>query len=123
MNSRMAGHDHSLNAPLKHDTNTEWQDWIENKEESQETRLEESQEYKYRKTILLNALASLNEREQQIFRARRIIEPQVALEELSKKFKISRERVRQIEVRSFEKIQQQIRQFLKNKQKINLIER
>ena len=123
MNSRMAGHDHSLNTPLKHDSNTEWQDWIENKEESQETKLEESQEYKYRKTILLNALASLNEREQHIFRSRRIKEPQATLEELSKKFKISRERVRQIEVRSFEKIQQHIRQFLKNKQKINLIDR
>ena len=122
MNSRMAGHDHSLNTPLKHDSNTEWQDWIENKEESQETRLEESQEYKFRKTILINALASLNEREKYIFKARRIKEPQVTLEELSKKFNISRERVRQIEVRSFEKVQQFIRQFLKNKQKLNLID-
>ena len=68
MNSRMAGHDHSLNTPLKRDSNTEWQDWIENKEESQETRLEESQEYKFRKTILINALASLNEREKYIFK-------------------------------------------------------
>ena len=123
MNSRMAGHDHSLNTPLKHDSNTEWQDWIENKEESQETRLEESQEYKFRKTILINALASLNEREKYIFKARRIKESQVTLEELSKKFNISRERVRQIEVRSFEKVQQYIRQFLKNKQKLNLIDR
>ena len=123
MNSRMAGHDHSLNTPLKHDTNTEWQDWIENKEESQETRLEESQEYKFRKTILINALSSLNEREKYIFKARRIKEPQVTLEELSKNFNISRERVRQIEVRSFEKVQQYIRQFLKNKQKLNLIDK
>ena len=92
-------------------------------EESQETKLEESQEYKFRKTILINALASLNEREQHIFRSRRIKEPQATLEELSKKFKISRERVRQIEVRSFEKVQQHIRQFLKNKQKLNLIDR
>ena len=123
MNSRMAGHDHSLNTPLKHDSNTEWQDWIENKEESQETKLEESQEYKFRKTILINALATLSEREKHIFRARRIQEPQETLEELSKKFNVSRERVRQIEVRSFEKVQQYIRQFLKNKQKLNLIER
>ena len=122
MNSRMAGHDHSLNTPLKQDSNTEWQDWIENKEESQETRLEESQEYKFRKTILINALASLNEREKYIFKARRIKEPQVTLEELSKNYNISSERVRQIEVRSFEKVQQYIRQFLKNKQKLNLIE-
>ena len=123
MNSRMAGHDHSLNAPLKHDSNTEWQDWIENKEEDQETKLEESQEYKYRKTILLNAISSLNEREQYIFKERRIKDPQTTLEDLSKKFKISRERVRQIEVRGFEKVQQHIRQFLKNKNKIGLIER
>ena len=123
MNSRMAGHDHSLNTPLKHDSNTEWQDWIENKEESQETRLEEIQEYKFRKTILINALSSLNEREKYIFKARRIKEPQVTLEELSKNLNISRERVRQIEVRSFEKVQQYIRQFLKNKQKLNLIDR
>ena len=123
MNSRMAGQDHSLNTPLKHDSNTEWQDWIENKEESQETRLEESQEYKFRKTILINALSSLNEREKYIFKARRIKEPQVTLEELSKNFNISRERVRQIEVRSFEKVQQYIRQFLKNKQKLSLIDR
>ena len=121
MNNRMAGHDHSLNTPLKQDSNTEWQDWIENKEESQETKLEESQEYRFRKTILMNALASLNEREKYIFRARRIKEPQVTLEDLSKRFNISRERVRQIEVRSFEKVQQHIRQFLKNKQKLNLI--
>ena len=123
MNSRMAGHDHSLNTPLKHDSNTEWQDWIENKEQSQETRLEESQEYKFRKTILINALASLNEREKYIFKARRIEEPQVTLEKLSNKFNISRERIRQIEVRSFEKVQQYIRQFLKNRQKLNLIDR
>ncbi|OUU61333.1 MAG: RNA polymerase factor sigma-32 [Alphaproteobacteria bacterium TMED62] len=123
MNSRMAGHDHSLNAPLKHDSSVEWQDWIVAKEESQETKLEESQEYKYRKTILLNALASLNEREKYIFKSRRITEPQITLEELSKKFSISRERVRQIEVRAFDKVQQYIRQFLKNKQKLSLIEK
>ena len=121
MNNRMAGHDHSLNTPIKQDSNTEWQDWIENKEESQEAKLEESQEYRFRKTILMNALSSLNEREKHIFRARRTIEPQVTLEDLSKRFNISRERVRQIEVRSFEKVQQYIRQFLKNKQKLNLI--
>ena len=123
MNSRMAGHDHSLNTPLKHDSNTEWLDWLENREESQEAKLEESQEYKFRKTILLNAISSLNEREQYIFKERRIKDPQTTLEDLSKKFKISRERVRQIEVRGFEKVQQHIRQFLKNKNKIGLIER
>lgn len=122
MNSRMAGHDHSLNAPLKYDSKVEWQDWIKANEESQEVRLEQSQEYKYRKTILMNALQSLNDREKHIFKARRIADPQVTLEELSKKFNISRERVRQIEVRGFEKIQQHIKQFLNSKQKLRLLE-
>tara|TARA_A100001015_G_C14876681_1_gene666647 strand:+ start:169 stop:543 length:375 start_codon:yes stop_codon:yes gene_type:complete len=122
MNSRMAGHDHSLNAPLKYGSKVEWQDWIKANEESQEVRLEQSQEYKYRKTILMNALQSLNDREKHIFKARRIADPQVTLEELSKKFNISRERVRQIEVRGFEKIQQHIKQFLNSKQKLRLLE-
>lgn len=123
MNSRMAGQDYSLNAPLKHDSNVEWQDWIEAKEESHDIRIEESEEYKYRKTILLNALSTLNDREKYIFKARRISEPQKTLEELSKKFHISRERVRQIEVRAFEKVQQHTKQFLNNKQKIRLLEK
>jgi RNA polymerase sigma-32 factor len=119
----MAGQDYSLNAPLKHDSNVEWQDWIEAKEESHDIRIEESEEYKYRKTILLNALSTLNDREKYIFKARRISEPQKTLEELSKKFHISRERVRQIEVRAFEKVQQHTKQFLNNKQKIRLLEK
>ena len=122
MNSRLAGHDHSLNAPLKNDSNLEWQDWLANNEVSQEEKLEENQEYKYRKTVLLNALATLNEREKFIFQNRRLLERQLTLEELSKKFNISRERVRQIEVKAFEKIQIFIKQFLKDKQKLRLLE-
>lgn len=123
MNSRLAGHDHSLNAPLKQDSQTEWQDWIADSKVSQEERLEENQEYKYRKTILVNALSSLSEREKFIFKNRRLSEAQVTLEELSNKFNISRERVRQIEVKAFEKVQQYIKQFLKDKQKLRLIEK
>ncbi len=122
MNSRLAGHDHSLNAPLRHDSKVEWQDWLTDNKVSQEEKLEENQEYKYRKTILLNALASLTEREKFIFTSRRISEEQLTLEELSKKFEISRERVRQIEVRAFEKVQQYIKQFLKNKEKLIMLE-
>ena len=80
---------------------------------SQEELLEESQEYKFRKTILINALSVLNERERFIFEARRLNEKQSTLDELSRKFKISRERVRQIEVRAFEKIQNCIKQLTK----------
>jgi RNA polymerase sigma-32 factor len=121
MNSRLAGHDHSLNAPLKQNSQVEWQDWIADKNITQEEKLEENQEYKYRKTILVNALGTLNAREKFIFESRRIIEEQLTLEDLSKKFNISRERVRQIEVRAFEKVQQYIKQFLKNKERTRLI--
>ena len=121
MNSRMAGHDHSLNTPLKHDSSVEWQDWILAKEDSQEAKLEESQEYKYRKTILLNALASLNEREKHIFKSRRLSDTPLTLDELSKKFNISRERIRQIEVRAFEKVQNAIKHMVKDNNQLKLI--
>ena len=121
MNSRLAGHDHSLNAPLKQNSQVEWQDWLADKNITQEEKLEENQEYKYRKTILVNALGTLNDREKFIFESRRISEEQSTLEDLSKKFNISRERVRQIEVRAFEKVQQYIKQFLKNKERTRLI--
>ncbi len=122
MNSRLAGHDHSLNAPLKQDSQTEWQDWIPDNNLSHDIKIEENEEYKYRKTILMNALSVLNEREKFIFKARRLIDEQATLEDLSKKYKISRERVRQIEVKAFEKIQQYIKQFLKDNSKIKLID-
>ena len=122
MNNRMAGPDHSLNAPLKKDSNLEWQDWLADNATSQEDLLEESQEYKYRKTILMNSLSALNEREKYIFKARRLKEPQSTLDELSKEFKISRERIRQIEVKAFEKIQSYIKLLLKDKNQIKYLE-
>tara|TARA_B100001248_G_C27394422_1_gene464508 strand:+ start:750 stop:1652 length:903 start_codon:yes stop_codon:yes gene_type:complete len=123
MNNRMAGHDHSLNSPLKDDSSSEWQDWLVDAGRSQEDLLEESQEYNFRKTILINALSILNERERFIFESRRLNEKQSTLDELSRKFDISRERVRQIEVRAFEKIQNCIKQLTKDKNKIKYLER
>ena len=122
MNVRMSGHDHSLNRPLNNDSTTEWQDWLEDKKVNQEKKLEDSQEYKYRKAILLNALNNLNEREKHIFESRRLREEPMTLEELSKKYQISRERIRQIEVRAFEKVQQFIKQFNKDRSQLKLIE-
>ncbi len=122
MNNRMAGHDHSLNSTLKDDSSSEWQDWLVDAGRSQEELLEESQEYNFRKTILINALSILNERERFIFEARRLNEKQSTLDELSRKFDISRERVRQIEVRAFEKIQNCIKQLTKDKNKIKYLE-
>ena len=122
MNNRMAGPDHSLNAPLNKDSSSEWQDWLVDAGTSQEELLEESQEYKFRKAILINALSILNEREKSIFQARRLHEKQQTLDELSKKFNISRERVRQIEVRAFEKVQSFIKQLMKDKNQIRFLE-
>ena len=90
MNNRMAGPDHSLNAPLNKDSSSEWQDWLVDAGTSQEELLEESQEYKFRKAMLINALSVLNDREKSIFQARRLYETQETLDELSKRFKISR---------------------------------
>ncbi len=122
MNNRMAGPDHSLNAPLRKDSISEWQDWLVDSSVSQEEELVESQEYKFRKTILISALAILNDREKSIFNARRLKEPQSTLEELSKIHNISRERVRQIEVKAFEKVQNSIKQLTKEKNQIKFLE-
>ena len=122
MNNRMAGPDHSLNAPLNKDSSSEWQDWLVDAGTSQEELLEESQEYKFRKAMLINALSVLNDREKSIFQARRLYETQETLDELSKRFKISRERVRQIEVKAFEKVQNFIKQLMKDKSQIKFLE-
>jgi RNA polymerase sigma-32 factor len=105
MNRRLAAPDHSLNAPLTIDGEGEWQDWLVDQALDQETRLAESQELKNRQTLLTAALATLNERERHILSERRLKEEPTTLEDLSKQFDISRERVRQIEVRAFEKLQ------------------
>ncbi|WP_333825336.1 RNA polymerase sigma factor RpoH [Pinisolibacter sp.] len=105
MNRRLGG-DASLNAPVRADEEgAEWQDWLVDNAESQETKLAETQELDGRKALLAQALGVLNERERRIFEARRLAEDPITLEELSSEFGISRERVRQIEVRAFEKVQ------------------
>lgn len=106
MNRRMAG-DASLNAPIKaaEGESGEWQDWLEDESESAEQILVQQDELESRREMLADAMSVLNEREQRIFMARRLEENPITLEELSGEFDISRERVRQIEVRAFEKVQ------------------
>ena len=105
MNRRLAAPDHSLNAPVRADSEGEWQDWLVDEEESQETALAEREEMSGRKALLSSALKSLNERERHILIERRLKDNPTTLEDLSQQYGISRERVRQIEVRAFEKLQ------------------
>jgi RNA polymerase sigma-32 factor len=105
MNRRLGG-DTSLNSPVRDDGDSgEWQDWLVDDSASQETRLAESEEYDNRRRALGEALTVLNERERRIFEARRLVDEPVTLEDLGGEFGLSRERVRQIEVRAFEKVQ------------------
>ena len=105
MNRRLASPDHSLNAPLRSDSEGEWQDWLVDESESQETRLGERQELGLRRDLLEKAMTHLNDRERHILTERRLQENPTTLEDLSQQYGISRERVRQIEVRAFEKLQ------------------
>jgi RNA polymerase sigma-32 factor len=109
MNRRLASPDHSLNAPLRSDGEGEWQDWLVDEEEDQETRLGERQELGLRRDLLRGAMAHLSERERDILIERRLRDEPTTLEDLSQKYGISRERVRQIEVRAFEKLQKTIK--------------
>jgi RNA polymerase sigma-32 factor len=109
MNRRLGG-DMSLNAPLREDGDPgEWQDWLADDSASQETRLAESEEADNRRKALGEALSVLNGRERRIFEARRLADESVTLEELADAFGVSRERVRQIEVRAFEKVQKAVK--------------
>ena len=105
MNRRMQGADKSLNAPIKHGEHEEWQDWIVDKNLDQELALSQKQELEKKKGLLDSTISILNEREKEILEARRLSENTSTLDELSKKYKISRERVRQIESKAFEKLQ------------------
>ena len=108
MNRRLSG-DLSVNAPMRADgEGAEWQDWLVDPAESQETLLVESEELSRRKSYLKTAMIGLNEREREIFEARRLREEPATLEELSEKHGVSRERIRQIEVRAFEKVQKAV---------------
>ena len=111
MNQRLAGNDRSLNVPLSRDEDSggEWQDWIEDDGQDQEASFAEHQEFSARKTLMTEAIENLNPREQRIIEGRRLSEPALTLEELAAEFKVSRERIRQIEVRAFEKLQAAVR--------------
>ncbi len=108
MNRRMSG-DASLNTPVRQDGDGEWQDWMVDETTSQENLLVDQEESSNRIGALRSALSVLNERERRIFEARRLQDEPITLEDLSTEFNISRERVRQIEVRAFEKVQQAVR--------------
>jgi RNA polymerase sigma-32 factor len=115
MNRRLSGGDHSLNAPLRADGegDGEWQDWLVDESDSQETLIAEAQETDKRRVLLNDAMRTLNDRERHILNERRLADDPSTLEELSKVYGISRERVRQIEVRAFEKIQKSMRNAAK----------
>ena len=105
MNRRLSGGDASLNAPLRSDGESEWQDWLADDTADQETRLAEREEMGDRHALLVGAMKDLTDRERDIIQARRLQDEPATLEELSQKYGVSRERVRQIEVRAFEKLQ------------------
>ncbi|MBV9833413.1 MAG: RNA polymerase factor sigma-32, partial [Alphaproteobacteria bacterium] len=104
MNRRLVP-DQSLNAPMRADGESEWQDWLIDDTDNQEVRFAESQELEQRRALLSGAMKTLSERERHILTERRLVDEPKTLEELSDKYGISRERVRQIEVRAFEKLQ------------------
>jgi RNA polymerase sigma-32 factor len=111
MNQRLAAPDHSLNAPLRGDGEgeLEWQDWLVDETADQEVRLADEQEFGRRKAMMEEALKTLNERERQILVERRLTENPATLEDLSHRYNVSRERIRQIENRAFEKLQKAVR--------------
>ena len=109
MNRRLAAPDRSLNAPMRVEGEGEWQDWLADEGESQETLYGEREELERRRRMLTGAMDVLNERERRILHERRLREDPATLEELSQEFGVSRERIRQIEVRAFEKLQRAVR--------------
>ena len=109
MNQRLSSPDHSLNAPLKVDGEGEWQDWLVDEGPSQEDQLAEDEELGKRRRLLALGMEALNERERHILTERRLKDDPTTLEDLSQEYGISRERVRQIEVRAFEKLQKSVR--------------
>ena len=115
MNRRMMGQEKSLNDPIKSGETDEWQDWLVDDSLDQELIISQKQEYDDKKELLNNAMKILNEREKEIITARRLSEEPQTLEDLSKKYKISRERIRQIETKAFEKLQKSMINASKSK--------
>ncbi len=115
MNRRMMGQEKSLNDPIKAGETDEWQDWLVDNSLDQELLVSQKQEYDDKKELLYKSMNILNEREKEIINARRLSENPKTLEELSKKYKISRERIRQIETKAFEKLQKSMINASKSK--------
>ena len=115
MNRRMMGQEKSLNDPIKSGESEEWQDWLVDDSLDQELIISQKQEYDDKKELLNSAMQILNDREKEIITARRLSEEPETLEELSKKYKISRERIRQIETKAFEKLQKSMINASKSK--------
>lgn len=117
MNRRLSGSDASLNATVGSDGDsaTQWQDWLEDEDSDQAGAYEERDEMDARRALLVQAMTVLNEREKDILMQRRLAETPVTLEELSESYGVSRERIRQIEVRAFEKLQAKMRELAKGK--------
>ncbi len=115
MNRRMMGQEKSLNDPIKDGEKEEWQDWIVDDSLDQELLVSQQQEYNDKKELLNSSMKVLNDREKEIITARRLKENPITLEELSKKYKISRERIRQIETKAFEKLQKSMINASKSK--------
>ena len=115
MNRRMMGQEKSLNDPIKSGETDEWQDWLVDESLDQELLISQRQEYDDKKELLKSAMEILNEREREIITARRLIETPLTLEDLSKKYQISRERIRQIETKAFEKLQKSMINASKSK--------
>jgi len=115
MDRRMSGKEKSLNDPIKNESGTEWQDWIVDDNLDQELKISQSQELAERKKLMNSSMKVLNLREKEILVARKLSENVATLEDLSKKYKVSRERVRQIETKAFEKLQKAILNSAKSK--------
>ena len=115
MNRRMMGQEKSLNDPIKSGETDEWQDWLVDDSLDQELLVSQKQEYEDKKELLKDAMKILNDREKEIISFRRLSENPKTLEELSKKYKISRERIRQIETKAFEKLQKSMINASKSK--------
>ena len=115
MNRRMMGQEKSLNDPIKSDESDEWQDWLTDDSLDQELILSQKQEYDDKKQLLQESIKILDERERKIIEERKLSENPKTLDELSKKYKISRERIRQIETKAFEKLQKAMLNSSKSK--------
>ena len=119
MNRRISGSDYSLNSPVTDDNSGEWQDWLEDDTQNQEASFADTEEYLIKKNILSDSLEYLNERERDIISERQLSENPLTLEELSNRYGVSRERIRQIEAKAFEKLQTKMTEKAKD---INLLQ-